>query len=201
MLKNSLLSAALVFCVALHSYSADITPSQFAMLGMDDITTVFGPTQSSTVESYMASGDGVGILVNWDDTGEGFTRVVFQRPNVNADWSAYDNFTVTFQPFGEDIGVKPYVQTGDGFAFAETDFISIGVADGPTAVPLDLTALADTDNIRQFGWQIFGPGGTGLQSSVLISPTLGADQYLPEPSGMSLVLLAMSGLFVLRRKR
>ena len=62
------------------------------MLGMSDITTVFGPTQTSTVEDYTASGDGVGLLVNWDDTGEGFTRVVFQRENVDADWSAYENF-------------------------------------------------------------------------------------------------------------
>ncbi len=200
MLKNSLLSLVAVLGISVHAFAVDITPSQFAMLGMDDITTVFGASQTSTVENYVASGDGVGVLVNWDDTGEGFTRVVFQRASVDADWSAFDNFSVTFDAFGEDIGVKPYVQTGDGFAFFETEFTSIAAADGPTAVALDLTALADTNNVRQFGWQIFGPGGTDLQSTVLISPTAGATQYLPEPSSLSLIMIAGLGLLSLRRR-
>lgn len=198
MIKN-LLSLCLAAAICSSAMAVDITPSQTAMLEMSDITTVFGATQTSTVESYVASGDGVGVLVNWDDTGEGFTRVVFQRENVNADWSSFDNFVVTFQPFGEDIGVKPYIQTGDSFQFFETAFTSISVADGATDVPLDLSSVANADNIRQFGWQIFGPGGQGLQSSVLITPTVGAAQFVPEPSAITLILLG--GLAFLRRRK
>lgn len=198
MIKN-LINICLAAAISSSAFAVDITPSQSAMLEMVDITTVFGASQTSTVASYVASGDGVGLLVDWDDTGEGFTRVVFQRENVNADWSAYDNFVVTFQPFGEDIGVKPFMQTGDGFQFFETAFTSIAVADGATDVPLDLSFVANTDNVRQFGWQIFGPGGQGVQSSVLILPTVGAAQFVPEPSALSLILVG--GLALLRRRR
>ncbi len=182
-----------LLCLGLSSIAlaVDVTPSQQVMLDMSDVTTGFGPSQMSTVTQYTANGDGVAVLVEWDETGEGFTRVVFQKENVNADWSAFENFSVTFQPFGQDIGIKSYVQTGDGFAFNESAFTSISVAGGAMSVALDLTSLPDTDNIRQFGWQIFGPGTPSgpISSSVLITPTPGAVQYVPEPAGF-----AMAGL-------
>ena len=195
-----IVTLCVVGLITTNSWAVDVTPSQAALLDMVDVTTVFGPSQTSTVLNIVPNGtDGVAYQVNWDDTGEGFTRVVFQKENVESDWSGFDNFTVTFTPFAEDIGVKPFIQTGANFDFFETAFTSIAVADGATDVPLDLTAVSNPDQIRQFGYQIFGPGGQGVVSSVLVSATPGAVQWIPEPSGGLLMVLAALSLLGIRR--
>lgn len=194
-------AAALSLLVAEQSHAAGVTPSQDLLLGMVDVTTAFGSSQQSTITNTVENAGGVAYLVNWDDTGEGFTRVVLQGENLDADLSAFDSFDIQFTAFTEDIGVKPYIQTGDSFQFFETAFTSIAVADGPTVVSLDLNFVANTDNARQFGYQIFGPGGQGVSSSVLVQPAAGSTIYSPIPEPTAGLLAGLGMLAGWRRRR
>jgi hypothetical protein len=202
MKKLTVIAAAVAICFVTSNRvdAAAVTVPQDTLLGMVDITTVFGPTQESTITNTVPNAGGVAYLVNWDDSGESFTRVVLQGENFDADFSAFDSFDLQFTAFTEDIGVKPYIQTGAGFAFFETAFTSIAVSDGPTVVSLDLTGVPDTDLIQQFGYQIFGPGGQDVNSSVLVQPAPGAVPYVPEPATST--MLVLSGLIAcgLRRR-
>lgn len=202
MKTNAMLAvaAALSLLVAERSHAVGVSPSQELLIGMVDNTLGFGATQMSTITNTVENAGGVAYLVDWDDTGESFTRVVLQGENFNADLSAFDSFDLQFTPFAEDIGVKPYVQTGDGFQFFETAFTSIAVADGPTVVSLDLNFVANIDNVRQFGYQIFGPAG-GVSSTVLVQPAPGSTIFNPVPEPTAGMLAALGMLVGWRRRR
>jgi hypothetical protein len=166
-------------------------PSEADFDALADVTTVFGATQLSTIDAVDTSGPGTTIDVSWRIGpgglgGETFSRVVLQRPSFDADLSALDSLDLVFEPDHAGVGVKPFVQTGSGFAFFETPFIGLP-ANTPTIVSLDLTGLPDTNNVRQFGFQLFGPApavGQTIQGSIRISA-------VPEPTCTAVAALGV----------
>lgn len=210
---NRLIVLALTAALAASADQAQavgVSPSQEALLDMSDVTTVFGGTQQSTIDNIVAASGGIGLSINYVDTGENFSRVVLQKENFNADLSAFDSFDLQFQAFAQDIGVKPFIQTGDGFQFFETAFTSIAVADGPTTVSLDFLggALPGIDNVRQFGFQIFGPNPGGDddgvigQGTVIVTPAPGSAIFtdIPEPTTAAICAMACLASLGVRRR-
>ena len=211
MKKLSVLAIAALFAAtANQAQGVGVSPSQDQLLSMVDVTTVFGGSQQSTINAIVASGDGIGIQANFVDTGENFSRIVLQKENLNADLSAFDSLDLQFTAFAQDIGVKPFMQTGDGFQFFETAFTSIAVADGPTVVSLDFLggALPGLDNVRQFGFQIFGPnpspGDDGVigVGTILVGPAPGSAiiPEVPEPTSLAVCIAACFAACGLRRR-
>ena len=168
---------------------------------LTDVTTVFGATQLSTIDALDTAGPGTNFDVTWRAGtgglgGENFSRVVLQRANFNADLSAFDTLDLVFTPDHAGVGVKPFVQTGAGFTFFETPFISLP-ANVPTLVSFDLSGLPDINNVRQFGFQLFGPNpavGQTITGSIRVTA-------IPEPASIALVGLAALMALAARRTR
>jgi hypothetical protein len=126
-----------------------------------------------------------------DATQIGFSRVAVQKTNFNADLSAFTSFDTLVTNISGVTGTKMFVQTGPGFQFFETAFISL--PQGSTVlVSLNLESLPNTSNVRQFGFQFFGGSGLTTGNQVQVSS-------IPEPTAAAL-LLAPTALLLSRRR-
>lgn len=176
--------------VAVTTLSASVlhaqpyTPTQADMLQM---TVGFG---AGTIQSITPDGPGVLFNATLGDEGS-FSRFVPQKANFNGDISAFTSFDVIMTSLSPAVGsTKLYIQTGGSFAFFESADVSLptGV---PTLVSLSLAGIPDTNNVRQYGWQIFGGPGTTPGVELRVHP-------IPEPALGSLAVLSMA---LLRRRR
>ena len=197
-MRNLRSFATVVTSVALVALSTQFTHAQGFLPSEADIeamveTDFSGGTQASTLDSIDTTGDGIELNITWDNSGESFTRIVMQRENFDTDLSAFSSFDLNFQTNDSGIGVKTFVQTGAGFSFFESPFTNI-TPGGAQTVSLPLAGLPDTDNVRQFGFQVFGPAsGPGTVR------VFGA--VVPEPSALALLGAGCCTLLGLRRVR
>ncbi len=187
---------SVIACGALVTLTANFAGAQAFLPSEADIealveTDFSGGASTTTLNSIDASGTGISLDITWDDTGEGFTRVVLQRENFDLDLSSFSSLDINFQTDDSGVGVKTFVQTGAGFAFHESPFISITPGAAQT-VSLPLAGIPDVDLVQQFGFQIFGPSsGPG---------TVQVFGVVPEPSSVLLLTVGCATLLGMRRR-
>lgn len=187
MMLGALAAAALALSVTSSVQAAAYTPSAADIQGMT--FSDFGGGGSLT--SIAPSGDGALLTMVMDATAIGFSRVAVQKTNFNADLSGFTSFDTLLTNITGVTGTKMFVQTGDGFQFFESAFISLNQG-APTLVSLNLVGMPNTNNVRQFGFQFFGGGGLTTGNQIQVSS-------IPEPTAMGL-LLAPAALLLARRR-
>jgi len=156
------------------------------------VTDFSGGASTSSINSIDTAGDGIELDITWDNTGEGFSRVVLQRESFDTDLSTFSGLDLIFQTDDSGIGVQTFVQTGDGFSFTQSAFINISPG-APQVVSLDFATAGttDTNNVRQFGFQLFGPDSGPATVRVL---------GVPEPSALALLAAGCATLLGWRRR-
>ncbi|MBN2512292.1 MAG: hypothetical protein JXB18_05090 [Sedimentisphaerales bacterium] len=212
--------------VAAAAHASAVTLSQSALMSLDYDHSSEALT-AQVIEKRL-SGNGVEFDIYFQGNGGADSQMFFGSSVfggagslVFADFSAYDAFQMDVallkvggydNPQAEsfELWFSPMVYDSISYKFFNAELLSTAVGNNTATASMDIGLLSAGNRVHgdwifEIGYEIHMDDPTawpteGVILSLLISPTEGADQIIPEPISLSFLIMGGLCLIAVRRK-